>query len=492
MALKIYNSLSRQLEEFVPLQAGKVLMYSCGPTVYDYFHIGNARTFLISDVIRRYLEYKGYSVKLVQNLTDIDDKIINRANELGISSSELTEKYVNSYFEDSQRLGIRSADVHPKPTEHIPEIIELIQTLIDKGVAYPIDGDVYYRVNSFDGYGKLSHRQPEDLLAGARVEVNERKEDPRDFDLWKSAKPSEPWWNSPWGKGRPGWHIECSAMAMKHLGQTIDIHAGGHDLQFPHHENEIAQSEVATEKPFARYWMHIAFLRIDGRRMAKSERNFIFVRNALENYSPEAIRHFLISAQYRHPLDYNATSLKDSTSAIRRLNNCLDALKVAGVESAAETSSTVNSQPQSIEGLDSDASLLESIDTMRDGFEAAMDDDFNTAGALGAIFKLVNGVNQFLAGTENQPSQATKALLGKTYNNLAEVCGVLGIYSEKQDSASENAALFNQLLDLIIDLRQGARNRKDWETADKIRDRLKQLDIELKDSRNSTTWKIGN
>ena len=326
MALKIYNSLTRQLEEFVPLREGKVLMYSCGPTVYDYFHIGNARTFLVSDIVRRYLEYKNYTVTLVQNLTDIDDKIINRANEQGIDCCQLAQKYVDAYFEDSSKLGIRSADVHPRATEHISEIITLIQTLIDKQAAYEIDGDVYYRVNHFAEYGKLSRRQPEDLLAGARVEVDERKEDPRDFDLWKRSKADEPSWDSPWGKGRPGWHIECSAMAMKHLDETIDIHTGGHDLIFPHHENEIAQSEVATGKTFVRYWMHVAFLQIDGRRMGKSESNFIFVHDAVQQYAPEAIRHFLISAQYRHPLDYNPTSLKEASSAVRRLNNCIDAL----------------------------------------------------------------------------------------------------------------------------------------------------------------------
>jgi cysteinyl-tRNA synthetase len=484
MALKIYNSLSRRLEEFIPLHEGNVLMYTCGPTVYDYFHIGNARTFLVSDIIRRYLEFKGYSVKLVQNLTDIDDKIINRANELGVNSSALSQKYADAYFEDSQQLGVRPADVHPKPTEHIPEIIELIQILIDKGAAYTVDGDVYYRVNSFDEYGKLSHRQAEDLLAGARVEVDERKEDPRDFDLWKNAKPSEPWWDSPWGRGRPGWHIECSAMAMKHLGETIDIHAGGHDLQFPHHENEIAQSEVATGKPFAKYWMHVAFLQVDGRRMGKSERNFILVRDALQQHSSEAIRHFLISAQYRHPLDYNEISLQESSSAIRRLNNCLDALK--RYEAQADESA-----PNQAALTDAETTLLEAIPAMRHAFESTMDDDFNTAGALGAIFKLVGEANQFLAAVENNPADSAKPVLGHAYNSLVEVCRVLGIYA-KPDVVGENTALINQLLELIVEIRREARDRKDWGTADTIRNRLKALDIELQDSRHGTTWKIGS
>ena len=483
MALHIYNSLNRQLEEFIPLQDGKVLMYSCGPTVYDFFHIGNARTFLVSDIVRRYLEYKGYSVTLVQNLTDIGDKIINRASEMGIDAPLLAKNNAEAYFEDSECLGIRAADVHPRATEHIPEIIELIRILMDKGAAYAVDGDVYYRVDSFDGYGKLSHRRPEDLLAGARVEVNERKEDARDFDLWKKAKPGEPWWDSPWGKGRPGWHIECSAMAMKHLGETIDIHAGGQDLQFPHHENEIAQSELATGKPFARYWLHVAFLRVNGQRMGKSKRNFIFVRDALKDYSAEAIRHFLISAHYRHPLDYSSSSLKESSSAIRRLNNCLDALKP--YQSMTDTSLLDSDTFSEV-----DTSILEAIQSMRDGFEEAMDADFNTARAIGEIFKFVGEVNQTLAETGENLADTTKAALGRGYGSLKEMCEVLGIYSELTESGDGNMELLNQLMNLIIEIRQTARLHKDWETADKIRDRLKQLSIELQDTRHDVTWKI--
>jgi cysteinyl-tRNA synthetase len=481
MALKIYNSLTRQLEEFVPLHEGNVLMYSCGPTVYDYFHIGNARTFLISDIVRRYLEYKGYTVTMAQNLTDIDDKIINRANEQGIDTSELAQKYVDAYFEDSSKLGIRAADVHPRATEHISEIITLIQTLIEKQAAYEIDGDVYYRVNHFEEYGKLSHRKPEDLLAGARVEVDERKEDPRDFDLWKRSKAEEPWWDSPWGKGRPGWHIECSAMAMKHLGETIDIHTGGHDLIFPHHENEIAQSEVVTGKTFARYWMHVAFLQIDGRRMGKSESNFIFVHDAVQQYAPEAIRHFLISAQYRHPLDYNPTSLTESSSAVRRLNNCLDALRPYR-DADGDLSEALN---------DAEATrTLESINTMHRNFESAMDEDFNTAGALGAIFKFVGEVNQFLTTTEGLSWVERRSVLSRAYKSLVEVCSVLGIYAEEEVASDEHAALTEQLMSLILEVRQDARQRKDWETADKIRDQLEAFNVELQDSRTGTTWRM--
>ncbi|CAI8003128.1 Cysteine--tRNA ligase [Geodia barretti] len=452
MSMKIYNSLRRQLEDFVPLNPEQVSIYSCGPTVYDYIHMGNARTALVTDIIRRYLVYKGYNVKLVQNLTDIDDKIINRAAELGVSAKQLAHQNGEAFFEDSQRLGIQPADVHPKATEHIPEMIDLIQILLDKGAAYVIDGSVYYRVNQFAEYGKLSNRKPEDLLAGARVEIDERKEDPRDFDMWKAVKPGEPSWESPWGRGRPGWHIECSAMAMKHLGETIDIHAGGEDLQFPHHENEIAQSELATGTPFARYWMHVAFLKIDGKRMGKSEHNFILLRDALDNYPTEVIRHFLISAHYRHPLDYNRESLTKSEGALRRLNNCLDALKNYYED-------------------------IEAVQEMKSQFTLAMDTDFNTAQALGAIFTLVGEVN--------------KSLSTQAYQALTETCQVLGIYNtDTQIDDGDNVQQRDQMINLLLEIRQDARNRKDWETSDKIRDRLKELNIEIKDTREGTTWKI--
>ena len=474
--MKIYNSLSRQLEDFVPLNPEQVSIYSCGPTVYDYIHMGNARTALVTDIIRRYLVYRGYKVKLVQNLTDIDDKIINRAAELGVSAKHLAHENGEAFFEDSQRLGIHPADVHPKATEHIPEMIRLIQTLIDKGAAYVIDGSVYYRVNRFADYGKLSGRKPEDLLAGARVEIDERKEDPRDFDMWKAARPGEPFWESPWGKGRPGWHIECSAMAMKHLGETIDIHAGGEDLQFPHHENEIAQSELATGRTFARYWMHVAFLKIDGKRMGKSEQNFILLREALDHYPTEVIRHFLISAHYRHPLDYNPESLAKSEGALRRLNNCLDALKKYD-----GCRDEVPSSDRDRETLP----LQEAIQTMKSRFTDAMDTDFNTAQALGAIFTLVGEVNRSLSTSD----AADASIFAQAYQALAEACEVLGIYSSDAQDGS-NVEQRDQLIALLLEVRQEARSRKDWETSDKIRDRLKELNIEIQDTREGATWKI--
>ena len=476
--MKIYNSLSRQLEDFVPLSPEQVSIYSCGPTVYDYIHMGNARAFLVTDIVRRYLAYRGYKVKLVQNLTDIDDKIINRASELGVSAKQLAHQNGEAFFEDSQRLGIHPADIHPKATEHIPEMISLIQTLIDRGAAYVIEGSVYYRVNQFAEYGKLSGRKPEDLLAGARVEIDARKEDPRDFDMWKAAKPGEPSWESPWGKGRPGWHIECSAMAMKHLGETIDIHAGGEDLQFPHHENEIAQSELATGRTFARYWIHVAFLKIDGRRMGKSEHNFILLRDALDHYPTEVIRHFLISAHYRHPLDYNPESLAKSEGALRRLNNCLDALKKYEGHTDEGTSSDRDTET---------LPLQDAIQTMKSRFTDAMDTDFNTAQALGAIFTLVGEVNKSLATSD--ANGAAIPVFAHAYQVLSETCEVLGIYNmdAKDDNNVEQR---DQLITLLLDIRQEARSRKDWDTSDKIRDRLKELNIEIQDTREGATWKI--
>ena len=458
-------------------------MYSCGPTVYDYIHIGNARTALITDIIRRYLAYKGYAVKLVQNLTDIDDKIINRAQTLGTSPNQLAHKNGEAYFEDTQRLGIQPADVHPKATEHIPEMIDLIQTLIDKGAAYVIDGSVYYRVNTFNEYGKLSRRKPEDLLAGARVEVDERKEDPRDFDMWKAAKPGEPYWDSPWGRGRPGWHIECSSMAMKHLGETMDIHAGGEDLLFPHHENEIAQSELATGKPFARYWVHVAFLKIDGKRMGKSEQNFIFLRDALDRYAAEVIRHFLISAHYRHPLDYSLESLKKSESALRRLNNCIERLKKYE-EDTPEIADGHNATPSDIS--QADTLLLSAIETMQSQFTAAMDTDFNTAQAIGSIFSLVSQVNKSLENSNGVPDHT----FAKAYKTITETCQVLGIYTINEHESGNTAEYLGPLLELLLEVRQDARNQKDWDTSDKIRDRLKELNIEIKDTREGSTWKF--
>jgi len=481
MALKVYNTLTRRKEDFVPVQEGKVLMYSCGPTVYDYFHIGNARTFLVFDMVRRYLEYKGYEVKLVQNITDIDDKIINRANELGVSAKEIAKKYTEAYLEDSAKLGIRPANIQPKATEHIPEIISIIQKLQEKDIAYEVDGDIYFRVKKFEDYGKLSGRNLEDMQMGARVDVDERKEAPEDFALWKKSKPSEPRWESPWGEGRPGWHIECSAMSMKYLGETFDIHTGGVDLTFPHHENEIAQSEMATGKPFVKYWMHTAFLQTGGERMGKSMDNFIFVRDALEEHSPEAIRFFLLSAHYRNPLDYTPDSLTQATSASRRLRTCLDTLQRLGKsEGNIEVEELSESEKQ----------IYQSVAEMREQFEEAMDDDFNTAAAIGAIFELVHQINIFAQENEGNLSEQSRLLLNYARENIVELSEVLGIYSPDSGLTGQEANLVNELMKLVIEIREDARGKKDWNTADKIRDKLKELNIVLKDTREDTVWEI--
>lgn len=480
MSLIIYNTLTRRKEEFIPIEENRVRMYCCGPTVYDYFHIGNARTFVVFDVVRRYLEYSGYQVKYVQNITDIDDKIINRANEMGVSPREIAERYTKAYLEDSARLGIKPPTISPKATEHIPDMIELIERLIERGHAYVVDGDVFFDVKSFPEYGKLSGRgKGEDTMAGARVEVDERKRNPEDFALWKSAKPGEPWWESPWGRGRPGWHIECSVMSMKHLGGTLDIHAGGSDLIFPHHENEIAQSEAATGKPFVRYWLHTAFLKVGGKRMGKSEGNFIFVRDALERYRPEAIRLFLLSAHYRSPLNYTDESLQEAMNAVSRLQNCLDNMRRFGLEGKIEENLT-----------EGERSFREAIERLLERFKAEMDDDFNTAGAIGAIFEFVGEANTFMAENQGRFTDNGRKLLWMGYERLRKLSEeVLGIYGLSEESLPQ-ADLISKLLDLIVQIRHEARMRKDWATADKIRDRLAEMGIRLEDTREGTIWKL--
>ena len=477
--MKIYNTLTRRKEKFEPIESGKVRMYSCGPTVYDYFHIGNARTFLVSDVVRRYLQHKGYEVKFVQNITDVDDKIIQRGQEQGIDPLRLSREFSEAYLNDAQQLGIQSADVQPRATEHIKEIIQIIQTLESKQVAYAVDGDVYYDVKQFPQYGKLSGRTEEDVRVGERVAVDERKRDPRDFALWKSSKPGEPAWDSPWGMGRPGWHVECSAMSMTHLGETLDIHAGGGDLLFPHHENEIAQSEMATGKPFVCYWMHVAFLRIDGAKMGKSDQNFIYIRDALKEHSPETIRYFLLSAHYRTPLDYSSSSLDDAASAMRRLQNCRDTLtRVAEkgnlvVEQLAET----------------DRDLYDETDLARQRFEEAMDDDFNTAAALGVLATFRSQINTYLA--ENESCLEEKAvLLAHVREVMLHLTHVLGLLEEEEEQlSSADTDLVANLVEFMIQLRQEARESRDWATADRIRDQLSEFGIILEDTRQGTLWK---
>ena len=466
--MKIFNSISRQKEEFVPIQPGKVSIYACGPTVYNFIHVGNARPIILFDVLRRYFEYRGYDVTFVQNFTDVDDKIIKRANEEGITSQEVAEKYIQEYFTDAQGLGVRPATIHPKATENMQQIIDMVQTLIDKGYAYPVEnGDVYYRTLKFKGYGKLSHQPIEDLQSGARIAVGDVKENPLDFALWKAAKPGEPAWDSPWGPGRPGWHIECSAMSNRYLGKTIDIHCGGEDLQFPHHENEIAQSEAANGCEFVHYWMHNGFLNIDNRKMSKSLGNFFTVREAAEAYGYETIRLFMLSAHYRSPLNYSADILHQAQNSLDRLYSAEDHLKYLAANGAEGDKNAA------------EAALADTFDSYRQRFDEAMDDDFNTANAISVLFELVRAIN-IATVDENQPTKAGAQACLDMVHEFTDVLGLL--YSRKEESLDEK-------VEQMIADRQAARAAKNWAEADRIRDELKAMGIELKDTKQGVQWK---
>ena len=466
--MKIFNSMSRQKEEFVPIQPGKVSIYACGPTVYNFIHVGNARPIILFDVLRRYFEYRGYDVTFVQNFTDVDDKIIKRANEEGITSQEVAEKYIQEYFTDAQGLGVRPATIHPKATENMQQIIDMVQTLIDKGYAYPVEnGDVYYRTLKFKGYGKLSHQPIEDLQSGARIAVGDVKENPLDFALWKAAKPGEPAWDSPWGSGRPGWHIECSAMSNRYLGKTIDIHCGGEDLQFPHHENEIAQSEAANGCEFVHYWMHNGFLNIDNRKMSKSLGNFFTVREAAEAYGYETIRLFMLSAHYRSPLNYSADILHQAQNSLDRLYSAEDHLKYLAANGAEGDKNAA------------EAALADTFDSYRQRFDEAMDDDFNTANAISVLFELVRAIN-IATADENQPTKAGAQACLDMVHEFTDVLGLL--YSRKEESLDEK-------VEQMIADRQAARAAKNWAEADRIRDELKAMGIELKDTKQGVQWK---
>ena len=461
--MRILNTLSRQKEEFVPVDENEVKIYACGPTVYNFIHIGNARPLCVFDVLRRYMEYRGYNVKFVQNFTDVDDKIINRANEEGLTFTEVAEKYIDEFWTDAHGLNFKDANVHPKATENINEIIEIIETLIDKGYAYAVDGDVYYRALKFDGYGKLSHQPIDDLQSGARIAVGEKKENPLDFALWKAAKEGEPYWESPWGKGRPGWHIECSAMNRKYLGNTIDIHCGGQDLIFPHHENEIAQSEAANGAPFAKYWMHNGYINVDNVKMSKSLGNFKTVREIADVYGYEVIRYFLISSHYRSPINYNLEIIEQCKSALERLYTCRDSLDFAIKNAPADVAD--------------DEEILKTIESRRQQFIDAMDDDLNTADGLAAIFDLVKDINTKIL--DKGVSKVTCEAAAKLFDELCDVLGIL--YNRKSNDLDSE-------IEALIEQRQQARKNKDWATADKIRDDLKAKGIILKDTPQGVTW----
>ncbi len=459
--MQIYNSMTRKKEPFQPIHEGKVGIYACGPTVYNYFHIGNARPFITFDVLRRQLEREGYEVTFVQNFTDIDDKMIRRANEEGITVKELADRFINEYFTDAKALGIRPATVHPKATEHIPEIINLISKLIENGHAYAApSGDVYYRVSAFPGYGKLSGQNADDRETGAseRLNVDTDKESPEDFALWKAQKPGEPAWDSPWGKGRPGWHIECSAMSMKYLGETFDIHCGGKDLLFPHHENEIAQSEGATGKKYVNYWMHNGFINVDNQKMSKSLNNFFTVRDIAKDYDLEAVRLFMLSAHYRSPINFSRDQIESANASLNRLYTARNSLKFQ----------MENGEDRPLN--DREKAFVERLKNYEKRFDDAMDDDMNTADALGAIFELVKDANVTIG------QGASREAAGAAIKSLESICDVLGILSKKEEELpAEIAALVKE--------RAEARKNKDWAKSDELRNRIIQAGYVLEDTK---------
>ena len=480
MSLNIYNTLSGNKEPFEPFEPGKVKMYVCGPTVYDSCHIGHARSVVVFDVIVRYLRAIGYDTTYIRNFTDVDDKIINRANDLGITLKELSEKYIDEFNEDMDALNVRRPDFAPKATEHIDQIIDVIKRLIEKGHAYQVNGDVYYSVNSFEGYGKLSGRKLEDMEAGARVDIDEKKNNPFDFALWKSAKPDEPSWDSPWGEGRPGWHIECSAMGREFLGETFDIHGGGKDMIFPHHENEIAQSEAAFGKQFVRYWVHNGFVNINQEKMSKSLGNFKMIKDVIMKYHPEAVRLFLLSNHYRSPIDFNDKSMDESSAGLDKIYTLL--LRVEKSIGSAKDIEPAN---------------------IYEKFCEAMDDDFNTARGIGIIFDSVRSINRMLdkntAGAlDDNLSVEEKKEIGSAHADILRIGNVLGIITEspeayfnkKKETALEDKSVDAEMIEEMIKKRFEARKAKDFETADSIRDKLDSLNITLEDSPEGTIWKV--
>ena len=463
--MRLYNSLTRQKEEFVPIVPGEVKMYVCGPTVYNYFHIGNGRTFIIFDTIRRYLEYRGYKVTFIQNFTDIDDKMINKANAEGITVKELGDKFIDEYYQDADGLQVKRATINPRATEYIDEVVEFVKDLIDRGFAYEIDGDVYFSTKKFEEYGRLCGQNLEDLQSGARISVDERKKDPMDFAVWKSQKPGEPAWESPWGLGRPGWHIECSCMAKKLLGDTIDIHGGGMDLKFPHHENEIAQSEAVTGQKFANYWMHAAFVNVDNKKMSKSENNFVTAREALKKYNSDVIRFLMLSGHYRTQINFSAELLDSAKSSVERLYNCVNNLE--------NLINEVNRK----EANDSEKAYLKSLDKHREKFIEKMDDDFNTADGISVIFDLIKDINN------NVSIDSSSELCEGALNLIRELGSPLGILQKTEEKSLEVE------IQELIDKRQEARKNRDFALADKIRDDLKARNIILEDTPQGVRWK---
>jgi cysteinyl-tRNA synthetase len=465
VTIRLYNTLTREKEEFKPLEEGKVKMYVCGPTVYNYIHIGNARPAIVYDTVRRYLEYRGYDVQFVSNFTDVDDKLIKAAKELGEDVPTIANRFIDAYFEDTSALGCKKADIHPTVTENIDIIIEFITALIDKGYAYESQGDVYYRTRKFDGYGKLSHQSIDELKVGARIDVGDKKEDALDFVLWKAAKEGEISWESPWGEGRPGWHIECSAMAKKYLGETIDIHAGGQDLAFPHHENEIAQTEALTGKTFARYWMHNGYINIDNEKMSKSLGNFVLVHDIIKEQDPQVLRFFMLSVHYRHPINYNLELLQNAEAGLDRLKTSYENL-----QHRKETSANLSEQNES---------WLEKLEELKSQFIVEMDDDFNTANGISVLFELSKQANYYLM-EKNTDTKIIDAFI----QQFDDFFSVLGL-------TVGEAELLDEEIEELIQKRIQARKDRNFQLADDIRDKLKEMNIILEDTPQGTRWKRG-
>ena len=474
--LKVYNSMTKTKEEFKPVVPGQVSIYVCGITPYNDPHIGNARPFVTWDVIKRFLRQQGYKVKHVQNFTDVDDKIIRTANQNNVTWKDISDKYIAGYFEVMDKLNIEHADVYPRVSETMADIINMVKGLIDKGVAYCVDGDVYFSVEKFNGYGKLSGRKLEDMQAGARIEVDTRKHHPMDFALWKSAKPDEPSWDSPWGKGRPGWHIECSTMSLKYLGENFDFHGGGSDLIFPHHENEIAQSQAycCNEHSFAKYWLHNGFITINQEKMSKSLNNFFTVKDILKTYPAETLRYFLVATHYRSPLDFSDERLKEAQASLGRLKNAQDSLnELLAMKSDAN---------------DSAKDVLSFAVAAKDGFYEAMNDDFNTALALANMFDLTKKINIYHQSVLAGEVTADKENIAKILDIYNEMVDILGILQGNGENIQDDK-LVDDLMNIIINLRQDARKNKDWTTADKIRDALNEIGVVIEDSPTGPRWK---
>ena len=463
--MKIYNTLTRRKETLKTITEGEVKIYACGPTVYNFIHIGNARPLCVFDTMRRYMEYRGLKVNFVQNFTDIDDKIIRRANEEGTDYKTVSEKYIEEFWKDTKGMNIREATVHPKATENIDEIISIIETLVENGFAYPVEnGDVYFSPKKFNEYGKLSHQPLEDLEAGARINIGELKKEPMDFALWKGAKEGEPYWESPWGKGRPGWHIECSAMVRRYLGETIDIHCGGQDLIFPHHENEIAQSECCNGVPFANYWMHNGYINVDNVKMSKSLGNFFTVREVAEKYGYEPIRYLMISSQYRSPINYSIDIIEQCKASLVRLYNCRDSLDFAAANA-------VDALPENAQ------EIKDTLNSRREQFIKAMDDDLNTADAISSVFELVRDINTSVI--TDKPSAELVRFATELFDELTGVLGL--VYNRKTESLDSE-------IEALIEARQEARKNKNWAQADRIRDELKAQGIVLEDTPQGVKW----